>query len=156
MLLPARLNDAGIEPALRTDRAGVEQVLGPWPQGPLYPLSDGDAEAGLRPVDQLARDKVVEELADDLLSLAVTNLEIERNPRGKLGYAMVKEGHAGLERHRHGRAIHLHEDVVGQIADRIAIHHARRVGCARAGVEVEARGSPFPADDGRALLAPFV
>src|SRR5438270_12103347 len=123
MVLPARAHYVGVPPSLAAKNAWIEQVLSPGAQGPLDPLADRHSKSRLRPIDELARNQAIELLAGDMLAAAAANLEPERNACGELGDAMVEEWDPGLQRHRHRRSVDLGEDVVGQVADRVAIHH---------------------------------
>ena len=96
--------------------------------GPLIHSRDRHREAGLRSLEQLARDMAVEQFADDVLALAVAQLEVERDARGQLRDAMIEERHARLEADGHRRAVDLAEDVVRQIGHRVAVHDPQRVG----------------------------
>src|SRR5260221_297769 len=156
MLSPAALHRIGVEPALRAHLVWIEQVFRPAPQRALDPFADGHSEPGLGPVDELGRDEAVEQLADDVLSAALLDLKIERDARGEFSDAMVEERDAGFERDRHRRAVDFGQDVVGQVADRVAIHHADSLRGVDAEVEIEAEVGIFAAKDRRALVAPFV
>src|SRR5260221_12946720 len=122
MLAPAPLHRIGREPALSAHLVWIEQVFRPAPQRALDPFADGLSEPGLGPVGELAWDHAVKQLADDMLAAALLDLEIERDARGELRDAMVEEWDADFERDRHRGAVDLGEDVVGQVADRVAIH----------------------------------
>src|SRR4051812_32527531 len=101
MLLPARAHGIGIQPALAAQETRFEQILGPGAQGSLDPLADRHSESSLGPIDELARDQAVEQLADDVLAAPAPNLKPERNARGEFGDAMVEEWDTGFQRHRH-------------------------------------------------------
>src|SRR5437868_12311208 len=101
MLLPARADDVRVEPALRPDQAGIEQVLGPGAQRSLDPFTDRYSESGLRTIDQLARNEAVQQLAHDMFAATAADLEAERDSGCELGDAMVEERDACFERHGH-------------------------------------------------------
>ena len=65
----------------------------------------------------------VEDLAQDVLALAVPDLGRHRQPPGKFDDPVVEERHPAFEADRHARAVDLGEDVVGQIGERVEIHH---------------------------------
>ena len=62
---------------------------------------------------------------------------LDRNSRSKLGDAMVEERAMDLQADRHGGAVDLAQDVVRQITDGVAIHHAQHVGRSLAKRQVE-------------------
>src|SRR4029079_9946254 len=107
MLTPARFDPGRVEPALGAQTARIEQALGPVAQGSLDPFADGDSEAGLRPLEQLARRFAVEHLPEDVLPRAAADLHAEGNARGELGHPMVEEGAMDLEADRHRGAVDL-------------------------------------------------
>src|SRR4051812_46074070 len=156
MLTPAALNGVGVEPALAADKSGIQQVFGPRAQWTLDPFADRYPEPGLGTVDELRRDEAVEKLANDMLASPSLNLEAERDARSELGDAMVEERNASLERNRHRCAVDLGENVVGKVADRVAIHHANGVRSLQGEIEIEAEVGIFAADHRRAFVAPFV
>src|SRR5215212_9361102 len=109
MMLPARTNDGGVEPALGADQVRIEQVLGPWAQRPLDPLAHRHSKSCLRPVEKLPRDEPVDQLANDMLAAAVAQLEAERDSRRQLSNPMVEERDSGFEGHRHRGAVNFRE-----------------------------------------------
>ena len=56
-------------------------------------------------------------------------LERDRQPAGELDQAMVEERRAPLERRRHGGAVELRQQIVGQVAGRDRARGARRPRC---------------------------
>ena len=84
------------------------------------------------------------------------DLHRQRDPRGELGDAMIEERHAGLEADRHRRPVDLAQDIVGQIGDRVAIHHPQRVGRAAGDVHVERSPAVMPRPRPAMARGPFV
>jgi membrane protein YdbS with pleckstrin-like domain len=91
------------------------------------------------------RHVAVQHLAQDPLTDAVTNFQIERQSPCELDDSMVKQRNAGFKPNRHASAINLCQDVVRQIGHEVEVHHRVR--------EVRhAVWSPVVGDGGAALV----
>ena len=53
------------------------------------------------------------------------NLELRRQGRREVDDLVVEQGHAGFDRVRHAHAIHLGEDVFGEIRLEVEVHQLR-------------------------------
>jgi len=124
MLGPFAANGGGPQQALPHQAALIEQIFRPLPQRPAQPVVERHAEAHLAPLHQLARHMAIEDLAQRPLAAALANLDGERQAPGEFHHPVVQQGHARLEADGHAGAIHLHQDVVGEVHDGVAIHHA--------------------------------
>ncbi|MNI51716.1 hypothetical protein D3C73_1064550 [compost metagenome] len=113
----------GFEPAFLAQPRGVEQRIGPFAQRPAQPGGEWHGEAALGAVHQRLRHMAMQHLAQQPFTGVAAHLVLMRQAPGKFIDAVVDERHARLQAHRHGGAIHLDQDVVGQIGDRVQLHH---------------------------------
>ena len=49
--------------------------------------------------------------------------ETRRNTPSELHYTMIEERRAGLKTHTHSGPVYLDENIVGEIADQVQVHH---------------------------------
>ena len=126
--MPASLDRGGIEIALLSHPHRVEQILRPVAQRPAQPLADRHREPRLGAFEHRARRVAVEDLAEHVLGGAADDPAIDRNAGGSGCNMVIEEGYARLEADRHRRAVDLGQDVVGQVAGRVGVHHPHRVG----------------------------
>src|SRR4029079_17753644 len=125
MLAPALLDLADVPPAFAVEPFGIEQAFRPVAQRSLDPVADGDAKAGLGPLEQPARRLAIEHPPEDLLTRPAADLHVERNARGELRNAMVEKRAMDFEADRHRGTVDLAQNIVGQIADGVEIHHSQ-------------------------------
>ncbi len=150
MLLPAGVDDGRIEEAVFLQAILVEQVFRPSPERAPDPFADGNAEAGLGPLEQRPRRLAIKEAAEDLLSADAADLHLDRDPRRDGGDMMIEELNTSLQAHRHGGPIDFAEDVVGEVGDGVAIHHPDGVrgACPRIHIEPALSGDIRTVDHG--------
>ena len=77
-------------------------------------------------LDQSGRHVLMKDLAQQPLALAAPLLQGTRQSPGEFNHAMVQKRDAGLQAHRHGSSIHLHQNVIRQIRHEILMHHPRQ------------------------------
>ena len=107
---PARRNPSRRQPRRR------QQLLRPVAQRPAQPGVDRHAEAHLRPVDQMPRHVAVEHLAQAAICPAPPRIfsasgSVQANPTTRWSSSGTRPSSAD----RHGGAVDLGQDVVGQI-----------------------------------------
>src|ERR1043166_2490321 len=91
--------------------ADLQQLLGPGAEGGAEPVGEGEAEAALLAVDHRLGNEARQERAEEPLAAAVADLHRERERPRELDEAVVEQRLAGLEAHRHARAVDFHENV---------------------------------------------
>src|SRR5687768_4504180 len=91
-----------------------------------------------------------------MLALPAADLHRQWYAGSQLRHAMIEERQPRFQTDRHRRAIDLGEDVVGQIAYRVAVHHPDCVGRCLAKIKVEAVPFSLRAEHRAFFLVPFV
>src|SRR6266851_9104494 len=85
-------------------------------QGPEnQPLMDGDIETNFRPPQYSTGQLVLHQAAKYVLGTRSPQLEVLRQAGGEVDDSRIEEGRPDLQRMSHADAIHLVEDVVGQV-----------------------------------------
>ena len=123
VLVPFLAHRGRLEDAFLAQARFVQQAFGPVTQRTAQPGVDGHRKALLGPLDELTRHVLVQHLPQQPLALAVAQLQRLRQPPGKLHHPVIQEGHAAFQRHAHRGPVHLHQDVVGHVGQRIQRHH---------------------------------
>src|SRR6266702_3431447 len=88
------------------------------------PLMDGDIETKLRPRQYDAGQLVSHQTAQHVLRMRSPQLEALRQAGGEVDDSRIEEGRPDLQRMSHADAVHLVEDVVGQVVALIEVQIA--------------------------------
>ena len=155
MLGPLSPDRPRIEDSCAPEPTFVEQRVRPVTERAPQPCGDRHAEPLLRTIYERPWDVAIENLSENPFARPVPDLEAKRQLPRELDDTVIEQRNPRLETHTHARAIHLDEDVVGQVADEIEIHRlvlVVRTNHPRLAVGGRARRIVGPQNDGRRRL----
>ena len=126
---PQRADRRRAPNGVRLERVLLCQCVGPFAQRPAQPLRERDSEAHLGALDKSIRHVARKHAPQQMFGARRAHVQFRRLAPNPLNNAMIEQGNSNLQRHGHGGAVDLGEDVVGQIGQHVEIAHAiHRIG----------------------------
>ena len=121
--LPEGGNFSLVENPLSSDPVRGEEVFCPGAEGLLpEPLIDRDGESLLGAIHQFLWHVLIENVPKDELSPGIVPKEVIRKGPGKGDHIPVQEGDSRLQGDRHGGPVHLGEDVIRVVEQKVGQH----------------------------------
>src|SRR3989442_7911883 len=104
MLGPLRTDGLWAKESLGGDPLLGEEIFRPVAERPAEPALDGNTEAALGPLDQLARHVAVEDLAQEPFPTAVPEPHLRAPSSRAIDHTVVPARHAGFQTHSPARS----------------------------------------------------
>ena len=120
MIKPTVPYSSRVQQTLTSKTRFGQKVRCPRAQGAFQPGADGHVETLLGSIDKVARYVAVEDLPQDPLALAVTNLRNIWQLPGEFHDTMIENRTTCFQTCRHAGTIKLHQNVARKIADHVS------------------------------------